>query len=319
MLLKNNFISVDWGTTNLRIRLVSNDKFKIIKEKDYDLGLKKINLIWKKYADKKQTRQEFIFKKLMELVDDFKINGENIPLVLISGMASSSIGIEELQYTSLPVDLENPSIAIKEYELNGSSINLISGVKTTKDVIRGEETQLIGLYQSFIKNKNVLVVIPGTHSKHIYCQNGSFIDFETYLTGELFDTITSYTILKESVRKNDFNEKNLSSFISGLEIMKKGNRLTKVLFDIRVNNLFKTSTNDENYYFLSGLIIGDELLGIKKEKIDSIIIYGAEQISKLYFTALNYLNVVNEIISVPYEKVGYIEAFGQHKIYKCNN
>ena len=30
MLLKNNFISVDWGTTNLRIRLVSNDKFKII-------------------------------------------------------------------------------------------------------------------------------------------------------------------------------------------------------------------------------------------------------------------------------------------------
>ena len=48
--------------------------------------------------------------------------------------------------------------------------------------------------------------------------------------------------------------------------MKKGNRLTKVLFDIRVNNLFKTSTNDENYYFLSGLIIGDELLGIKKGK-----------------------------------------------------
>ena len=60
--------------------------------------------------------------------------------------------------------------------------------------------------------------------------------------------------------------KNLTSFISGLEIMKKGNRLTKVLFDIRVNNLFKTSTIDENYYFLSGLIIGDELLGIKKEK-----------------------------------------------------
>ena len=115
MLLKNNFISVDWGTTNLRIRLVSNDKFKIIKEKDYDLGLKKINSIWKEYGDKKQTRQEFIFKKLIELLDDFKINGENIPLVLISGMASSSIGIEELQYTSLPVDLENPSIATVSY------------------------------------------------------------------------------------------------------------------------------------------------------------------------------------------------------------
>ena len=61
MLLKNYFISVDWGTTNLRIRLVSNDKFKIIKEKDYDLGLKKINSIWEEYVDKKQTRQEFMF------------------------------------------------------------------------------------------------------------------------------------------------------------------------------------------------------------------------------------------------------------------
>ena len=68
MLLKNNFISVDWGTTNLRIRLVSNDKFKILKEKGYDLGLKKINSIWKEYEDKKQPSQEFILKKLMHFI-----------------------------------------------------------------------------------------------------------------------------------------------------------------------------------------------------------------------------------------------------------
>ena len=61
MLLKNYFISVDWGHTNLRIRLVSNDKFKILKEKGYDLGLKKINSIWKEYEDKKQTRQDKCF------------------------------------------------------------------------------------------------------------------------------------------------------------------------------------------------------------------------------------------------------------------
>ena len=53
-----------------------------------------------------------------------------------------------------------------------------------------------------------------------------------------------------------FNKISLNvPFSSGLEIMKKGNRLTKVLFDIRVNNLFKTSTNDENYYFLSGIAL----------------------------------------------------------------
>ena len=57
MLLKNNFISVDWGTTNLRIRLVSNDKFKIIKEKDYDLGLKKIADAFEERAIKLYTKK----------------------------------------------------------------------------------------------------------------------------------------------------------------------------------------------------------------------------------------------------------------------
>ena len=44
--VENSFISVDWGTTNLRIRFVSDSDFQIQGEFFYNHGLKKMNKIW---------------------------------------------------------------------------------------------------------------------------------------------------------------------------------------------------------------------------------------------------------------------------------
>ena len=42
---ENSFISVDWGTSNLRIRFVSDPDFQIQCEFFYNHGLKKMNKI----------------------------------------------------------------------------------------------------------------------------------------------------------------------------------------------------------------------------------------------------------------------------------
>ena len=42
---ENSFISVDWGTSNLRIRFVSDSDFQIQGEFFYNHGLKKMNEI----------------------------------------------------------------------------------------------------------------------------------------------------------------------------------------------------------------------------------------------------------------------------------
>ncbi len=63
-------------------------------------------------------------------------------------MASSSIGMKELPYARLPFALDGGHVQLmyfREERVFPHEIMLISGVKSDHDVMRGEETQLIGL------------------------------------------------------------------------------------------------------------------------------------------------------------------------------
>src|SRR5690606_11395652 len=147
--------------------------------------------------------------------------------LLISGMASSSIGIEELPYADLPFNI-NGSDAVCAYFEPGHELShpvfLISGVRAAHDVMRGEETQLVGvcdLLGKTVQNHNEaeqVFIFPGTHSKHIYINNARIREFKTYMTGEYFDLLRHKSILSHGVSDvQDFKSpKNLQSFKKGV-------------------------------------------------------------------------------------------------------
>lgn len=64
------------------------------------------------------------------------------------------------------------------------------------DVMRGEETQLLGVTEPDFTG---LVCIPGTHTKWIKIDAGEIIEFSTYMSGELFSAISQHTILAHAV------------------------------------------------------------------------------------------------------------------------
>ena len=83
---------------------------------------------------------------------------------------------------------------------------MISGVRNHHDVMRGEETQIIGLKaidDNAYTTEEHTCIFPGTHSKHIKIANGEVVDFQTYMTGELFHVMTHHSILKDSVLGNN--------------------------------------------------------------------------------------------------------------------
>ena len=61
------------------------------------------------------------------------------------------------------------------------------------DVMRGEETQILGLLGAADADR--LFVMPGTHSKWVRVTNGVIISFATYMTGELFAVLRGHSIL----------------------------------------------------------------------------------------------------------------------------
>src|SRR5690606_12840552 len=184
---------------------------------------------------------------------DFPI--DHIPLV-ISGMASSSIGIREIPYASLPFSTEGNDISAEHIAATPAlphDIYLISGVKSDDDVIRGEEIEVIGL--SFLEalthgngTADSIVVLPGTHSKHILIKGKQIVSFKTFMTGEFFALLTENSILKDSVIAVDSGALSLpangKAFSAGVQTA-VSNDLLHASFLARTNHLFGKFTKEE--------------------------------------------------------------------------
>src|SRR5690349_24776620 len=82
----------------------------------------------------------------------------------------------------------------------GGDIRILPGIAQARadrpDVMRGEETQLLGVTESDFTG---LVCIPGTHSKWIGIEAGHVTAFTTYMTGELFSVVSQHSILAHAV------------------------------------------------------------------------------------------------------------------------
>jgi 2-dehydro-3-deoxygalactonokinase len=236
-------------------------------------------------------------------------NLDDIPVVL-SGMASSSIGLKELPYCTLPVSLDAPGLhieTIKQTRQFLHNIYLISGIRTSDDVMRGEETQLLGLSGKH-KTQNGVYVLPGTHSKHIFINNRTITDFKTYVTGELFELLATQSILSDSISKSE-NFAMSDAFQNGCEASLKENLLHS-LFTVRSRHLLQKTTAGDNYGYLSGLLIGSEMSSLAKQGKEPVVVAGEEPLLSYYSAACKIL----KLNSVEMKLSSDITAAGHRKI-----
>lgn len=297
------FISVDWGTSVLRIRLVDLNNMQVLAEVTNCMGTSPTFDLWKQSGKPEDERLSFYQKILIEEIKklneakNFRTN--NLPII-ISGMASSSIGMINLSYKEMPFSTNGNDLNVEIIEATNNckhSILLVSGARTHNDVMRGEETQLIGSIDNSEKEEQ-LFIFPGTHSKHAQVKNSTVTGFKTYMTGEFFELLTKKSILSNSVEKVDdlSNAGNLKSFEKGIEDSLHVNILNGS-FQVRTNDLFKKLSKQENYCYLSGLLIGTELKELNPHTSCTIVC--DEMIRKFYNAALRKLNIT---------KVKYFEA-----------
>ncbi|GAB1308848.1 2-dehydro-3-deoxygalactonokinase [Urechidicola sp. KH5] len=308
----SQFISVDWGTTNLRVRLVSTTELNVLSEVVSDMGIK---TVFSKWQETQADRVNYFLNVLKQKISQLKIVDNNVPIV-ISGMASSSIGVKELPYAKLPFDLKGKSLLVEKVEnlVLENNVFLISGVCSDSDVIRGEEVQVIGLEAGKTEQVKTTYILPGTHSKHMNCDNSFVTDFKTFMTGELFDTITKHTILQNSVTIGEFHEPNRKAFINGVKASLNSSVLNTI-FSVRANTLFDRYDPTENYYYLSGLLIGEELQQLKNYK-GKISLIASGKLLQLYVTAIEVMGFENRTEVVSAIQSDNAVVLGQFQILK---
>ncbi|AWV99596.1 2-dehydro-3-deoxygalactonokinase [Arcticibacterium luteifluviistationis] len=287
MLDKKKIISCDWGTSSFRLRLVDVDTRTVLVEFKDSEGISVINKNWLSAQRPSTERKAFFLNILKE-----KIGALNAPdlaqvPVFISGMASSSIGIEALEYTQTPLFTNELNLVHVCFQ-DERDIYMFSGLRSETDVMRGEETMILGC--DFEEEE--LMILPGTHSKHVEVKNGVIIDFKTFMTGEFFNILSKHSILADTIAKPESINLDNEFYQRGLKEGYHGN-LLNLAFNTRTYGVLNNTSKENCYHYLSGLLIGTELKSVSPD-VKCVHLISEGSLLEIYTEALKVLGISAE-------------------------
>jgi 2-dehydro-3-deoxygalactonokinase len=283
------WVAVDWGTSNLRAWGIGAGG-EVVFARTSDPGMGK--LARDAYAS--------AFRQL--LAADFAPAGPPVE-ALICGMAGARQGWMEAPYLDVPADLGalRAGAVAPAMTPGRLSVHILPGVcqrtAGAEDVMRGEETQLLGL-ATLRPGFSGVVCMPGTHCKWVQLSGERLERFSTAMTGELFEVLRTHSVLRHSfggsLEGPDRGRGLDEGLVVGIEAPQK---LPALLFKVRSASLLSGRTPDWCAGFLSGLLIGSEI-GANRDWIDGsgVAIVGDAKLAQLYVKGLAMMGAATQII-----------------------
>jgi len=269
-------IGVDWGTSSLRVYLM-NGSGDFLDQIHVPEGIMQL-------PDKN-------FDAVLSRLIDPWITKNNLP-ILASGMITSRSGWFETPYLPVPTGAVELADALHRLDTeSGLTIHFVTGLMSDSaiapDVMRGEETQIVGAISSGISDS--VYVMPGTHSKWVNVRGGRIENFSTYMTGEIFAALKKHTILGTTMIESDFNQEGFHLGVTtGFEA---GSQLLHKLFHARTLSLFGHIEEIQTADYLSGMLIGAEISGANESDYyeGMLVIVGQSELADRYSMALEIL------------------------------
>ena len=277
------FTAIDWGTTEFRLAVVDAPSMTARHELRRPAGVAHHGL---SAAAAAEHCARFLAGVLAELPTAYA----GAPVV-VSGMASSALGLRELPYARLPLDPAAPDLRSAWVPLpGGRRVLLISGLRGPEDVMRGEEVQALGLadwLRAGAGGGPATLLLPGTHCKHLTFDGRRYTAFRTYLTGERFALLAERSLLRHAVRPGPLDATARAAFAAGVGEGAAG-RLAERLFGLRARQLDGRGSPVDRYHYLSGLLIGEELRELAADG-GPVFLAAAGPLAEAYGLALEQL------------------------------
>ena len=277
----HSFFSCDWGTSNFRLRLVDASSLKIAAEVRTAVGIDRLE------GSNPERFSRYLVERIRELPGVGNTPAAEAPL-WISGMASSSIGWQELDYAGLPFSLDGSTALVADLgplaEDLPHPVRLVSGISSATEILRGEETEALGLLDILaLAGEELLLILPGTHSKHLGTRGGEIISMQTFMTGELYAILSQHSILRHTVEEPASIDGLEDAFLEGVHCgSRKG--LSGSLFTARTRQVLDGKTSRENGAWLSGLLLSAELGPARNEK-NRVLVAAGGLLGSMYLLA----------------------------------
>jgi 2-dehydro-3-deoxygalactonokinase len=238
-------LACDWGTTNLRAWTLDGSG-AVVAQKDFPLGVSKL-------APGEAARR-------FEAEVRPALGAQALPAILC-GMIGSNIGWTTAPYADCPAGLADLAGSLTQA---ADGVRIVPGLRCggvtgAPDVMRGEETQILGWLAQHPERQTGrhLLCHPGTHAKWVLIEEGRIVRFVTAMTGELFAVLGQHSLLKSEAPADDD-----AAFDEGLAAAGAGDALAARLFSARSRIVGGHAQPASTSSYLSGLLIGAEIAGV---------------------------------------------------------
>ncbi|MGQ7249947.1 2-dehydro-3-deoxygalactonokinase [Halomonas sp. V046] len=272
--MSERLIAIDWGTSNFRAFLIDRASGECLESRRSDAGLRSL------------TTEEFPHYCEAQ-VGDWREGGD-VP-VYLSGMVGSARGWSEAPQLDVPAtagDLADHVVAAPGL----ANAWIVPGLKVVTDdhvdVMRGEEIQAFGAL-ALAGREDGVCCLPGTHSKWVRLAGGRLQDFTTAMTGELYHAVRFHTLPGEPARPDAPHDE--AAFTQGLAAAAHPSGVLHALFEGRSRHLYAGLAAEQVGSFLSGVLIGAEVLaqrGHYLKDVERVMLVGSSSLNPLYRDAI---------------------------------
>ncbi len=236
-------LGIDWGTSNRRAWWLGAAG-QVLAEHTDDQGLLAV--------------QGRFAESLQALLACGPALANDAPIVM-SGMVGSASGWREVPYLDATTPLGDIANHLARVPVDDAALRVFivpgvcfAGADGSVDVMRGEETQLLGA--QVLGHGDGWYVLPGTHCKWVRLQGGRVADLATYMTGELFSLLTQHGTLSSVTRSG---APAAEAFERGVAAAARSG-LSNALFGCRAQVVSGRLPAAQAREYLSGLLIGAE-------------------------------------------------------------
>ncbi|MFJ3047958.1 2-dehydro-3-deoxygalactonokinase [Herbaspirillum chlorophenolicum] len=254
-------IALDWGTSSLRCyRFDAHGG--VAERRGHPWGIMNLPVV-----DGAAANPVLAFRSALEAAcGDWMAAAPDAPLIA-AGMVGSKQGWREAPYLTVPLAPDRIGRKLLRIETGLSRpLYIVPGllqVSTLPNVMRGEETQVIGALQQW-RDDELLIGLPGTHSKWVRVTHGRIQHFDTFMTGEVYGALSAHTILGRTMHKPDAPDD--AAFMRGARVAQSAEGQAGVLsniFSCRTLGLTGELEPQAQPDYLSGLLIGHEIAALK--------------------------------------------------------
>lgn len=265
-----NIITIDAGTTNTRTLLWRDGT--VIAQASQEIGVRNTAIDGHNGALKQALRDS-----IAAVQEQAAIASADVKLVLASGMITSPMGVKEIPHLPAPAGLAQLAQGMQAVDLPDvleQPLWLVPGVRNqhgaiglhnaeAMDMMRGEETEVIGLLERLQLRDPATLIMPGSHTKLVSVdERGRIMGCATTIAGELLQAITQHTLIRQSV-DGDFAESLVPKMLLAGAAAAQKTGLARACFSVRTLGQFGAVERNERANFLMGAVLSGDLLALR--------------------------------------------------------